>query len=330
MSKNTRIEWCDSTFNPWLGCSKVSPACDDCYAARSTPARTLGVVWGPGQDRRRTTAENWKQPTRWNAKPFYECEGCGWRREDDSESSRLRICQSCGTRLTSARRRVFCASLGDVFDNAVPPEWRQDLFELIRLTPNLDWLLLTKRPQNIVRMVQQSGAIAGNGTHYLPSNVWLGTTVEDNKRAQMNIPALLRTIPMLGARTLFLSVEPMLDRVDVFSEFTGELLHTSGDDYQPGWINWVICGGESGPNARPMSPDWARHLRDQCAKAHVPFTFKQWGEWIPMLGQAEGIAMRPDKVTTPDGWVMGWAGKKAAGRRLDGVEHTAFPQQEIA
>ena len=227
MSETTFIEWCDSTFNSWIGCTKVSPACDDCYAARSTPARALGVVWGPHEQRHRTSNANWKQPLRWEAKAA----------EFLAQHGR--------------RRRVFCASLADVFDNAVPPQWREDLFDLIRLTPNLDWLLLTKRPQNIVRMVQESGAIAGNGMRFLPDNVWLGTTVEDNTRARLNIPALLRTIPLLGARTLFLSVEPMLSRVDVFNPSTGELLHTSGDDNQPGWINWVICGGESGPGARP-------------------------------------------------------------------------------
>jgi len=266
MSETTFIEWCDSIFNPW-GCTWVSPARDDCYAARSTPARALGIAWGPHGARRRTSAENWnwKQPLHWEAKAdeFFAQHG--------------------------RRRRVFCASLADVFDNAVPTEWRQELFEHIRVTPHLDWLLLTKRPQNIVRMVQQCGAIADNGTHFLPDNVWLGTTVEDNTRAQLNIPALLRTIPTLGARTLFLSVEPMLSPVGVFSEITGELLHTSGYDDQPGWINWVICGGESGPKARPMHPDWARGLRDQCAAARVPFFMKQMGGTRDKRGALEDL-----------------------------------------
>ncbi|HEY8361099.1 MAG TPA: DUF5131 family protein, partial [Ramlibacter sp.] len=135
MAENTSIEWCDHTFNPWIGCTRVSPGCDNCYAAVSTPARTMGLQWGAGQPRHRTLT--WSLPKRWNARheAFFAIHG--------------------------RRQRVFCASLADVFDNQVPPEWRADLFEVIRTTPNLDWLLLTKRPQNIVRMVRESGAIAG-------------------------------------------------------------------------------------------------------------------------------------------------------------------------
>lgn len=299
MADSTKIEWCDSTFNPWIGCTRVSPACDDCYAARSTPARALGVAWGPREPRRRTSEANWKLPLRW-------------------ESQHEAFATQYGR-----RRRVFCASLADVFDNAVPPEWRQDLFELIRLTPHLDWLLLTKRPQNIVRMVNDHGAIAGNGTCYLPANVWLGTTVEDQQRADQNIPALLRTIGEIGACTLFLSCEPMLGPVDVFDHLTGELLHTSGNGYEPGFINWVICGGESGPQARPMQTAWARSLRDQCDAAGVPFLFKQWGEW---LGEHQDGSDQhePMELNTTDHPVR--VGKKAAGRHLDGSLHDGFPQ----
>jgi protein gp37 len=347
MAEATGIEWCDSTFNPWIGCTRVSPACDDCYAARSTPARTLSVTWGAHEARRRTSDANWRLPTRWNAKRFMQCEDCGWRGE---ASAPVIGCGRCGSiELSDTRRRVFCASLADVFDREVPPMWRSNLFELIRTTPNLDWLLLTKRPQNIVRMVRSDGAIAGTGTRYLPDNVSLGTTAEDQKRADINVPALLRCRAELGARVLFVSVEPMLGPVDL----TRIVLHTGpidlAPDAPPEWrgvrsvsvvmdvlragkksgnrIDWVICGGESGAKARPMHPDWARGLRDQCAAAGVPFLFKQWGEWRhrPLVedtrqDRADSLHYVPEHDAT-----YARVGKKAAGRLLDAVTHDGFP-----
>jgi protein gp37 len=294
MSATTNIEWCDSTFNPWIGCTKVSPACDHCYAERSTPARTMAVHWGPHAERHRTAPATWRQPERWNA------QGAEFRAKH------------------GRRQRVFCASLADVFDNQVPDVWRAELFELIRVTPQLDWLLLTKRPQNIARMVHAHGAIAGNGTRYLPENVWLGTTCEDQKRADFNVPALLATREQLGARVLFVSVEPMLEAIDLVPFIHCDVGNT---------LDWVICGGESGPQARPMHPDWARSLRDQCAAAGVPFLFKQWGEWIDhdqpgvdMLGTATSPLHTFDRSH-----VSVRLGKRLAGRQLDGRTHDGFP-----
>lgn len=303
MSQLTNIEWCDSTFNPWIGCTKVSPACDDCYAARSSPARTLNVVWGEKEQRRRTSVSNWALPRRWNAAAA----------QFQAEHGR--------------RQRVFCASLADVFDNRVPIEWRDDLWRLIEATPNLDWLLLTKRIGNAANMLP----VPSDFDRLYP-HVWLGATICNQAEADRDIQKLL-AVP---ARVRFLSIEPLLGPVDLLS--TGDVLcrcdgclsmakefpETRGLRR----IDWVIAGGESGPRARPMSPDWARRLRDQCSAAGVPFLFKQWGEWIPMFGQAEGLCVRPNKVTTQDGWVMGWAGKKVSGRLLDGVEHSEFPHME--
>lgn len=283
MSELTKIEWADSTFNPWIGCTKISPACDDCYAARSTPARTLGVGWGPGQPRRRTSAGNWKLPLRWNASAATFIEEHG------------------------RRQRVFCASLADVFDNEVSPEWREELWQLIAATPNLDWLLLTKRIGNVNQMLPDVERFEAEYP-----NVWIGATVCNQAEADRDIPKLLAT----PARVRFLSIEPLIGPVNLLSK---RALSDLKD------LHWVIVGGESGSSARPMSPDWARQLRDQCAAAGIAFHFKQWGEWLPMLGQAEGVVVRPDKLTTEDGWVMGWAGKKAAGRMLDGKNHSAFP-----
>jgi protein gp37 len=313
MAENSKIEWTDHTFNPWVGCTKVSPGCDHCYAESwaKRAGKSAGVTWGG--ERRRTSAANWEQPRRWNAQAHKE----------------------------GRRYRVFCSSLADVFDNQVPAQWRAELFALIDATPNLDWLLLTKRIGNVREMVLDMGRVMRmhNDTFdpVLPRNVWLGATIVNQQEADRDIPKLL-AVP---ARVRFLSIEPLLGPVDLRRLVQKAAEHPErgqppvsidalrgwyGGAGDPASIDWVIVGGESGPGARPMSPDWARSLRDQCARAGVPFLFKQWGEWLPMLGQAEGVAVRPKKATTPDGWVMGWAGKKAAGRRLDGAEHSGFPE----
>lgn len=308
MSTNSKIEWTDHTFNPWEGCTKVGPGCDHCYA-ETRNARFAGgtaVNWGPDAPRRRTSATNWRKPLAWNAAAdtFMAAHG--------------------------RRQRVFCASLADVFDNAVDPAWRRDLFDLIELTPNLDWLLLTKRIGNVARMVADARThdwLAGR------RNVMLGATVVNQAEADRDIPKLL-AVP---AARRFLSMEPLLGpanltriNIDGHREIY-PLTGTTGREDEDGnpmpdlpRIDWVIVGGESGPGARPMSPDWARCLRDQCAAAGVPYLFKQWGEWLPMLGQVEGMRVR-EKTETADGWVMGYAGKKAAGRLLDGAQHNGYP-----
>jgi len=285
--KNSKIEWTDHTFNPWIGCTKVSPGCANCYA-ESLDHRWGHDSWGPGKPRRRTSAANWKQPLAWDKaakkdRELWEVEGGEWHRP-----------------------RVFCASLADWLDEEVPTEWRVDLLKLIRQTQNLDWLLLTKRPQNWLAQMKSVDVAAGycgitsmvgkwiEGTP--PPNVWIGTTVEDQQRADERIPHLL-TIP---ARVRFLSCEPLLGPVDLD---LGHPKWRTAESYHS-YIHWVICGGESGPRARPMHPAWARSLRDQCAAAGVPFFFKQWGEH-----DQHGKRV----------------GKHTAGRLLDGKEHNAFP-----
>lgn len=220
MVENSAIEWTDHTFNPWVGCTKVSPACEHCYAEGWAKRTGQEHLWAG--ERRQTSEPNWKEPLRWNRK----AEGAG------------------------VRHRVFCASLADVFDNQAQEQWRFSLWSLVCDTPNLDWQLLTKRPQNIAKMLPAT---------WLNSwpHVWLGTTVENQEEADRRIPHL-RAAP---ARVRFLSVEPMLGPVR--PELDG--------------IHWVICGGESGPGARPMDPNWARSLRDQCQAAGVPFFMKQMG-----------------------------------------------------
>lgn len=304
MSENSKIEWTDHTFNPWEGCQKVGPGCDRCYA-ETRNARFGGgqaVNWGPGAPRRRTSAANWRKPLAWerNAGAFY------------AQNQR--------------HQRVFCASLGDVFDNAVDPAWRADLFELIRATPNLDWLLLTKRIGNVLNMGYPIGA---DGL-MLP-NIWLGATICNQEEADRDIPKLL-AVP---ARVRFLSMEPLLGPVDLRTidiDGHSEIYPLKGtvscedDDGNPvanlPAIDWVIVGGESGTNARPMHPDWARSLRDQCSAAGVPFLFKQWGEWLG-AGQDGNHNHDPIELNASDLPVR--VGKKAAGRLLDGVQHDGFP-----
>jgi protein gp37 len=337
MGENSKIEWCHHTFNPWIGCAKLSDACDNCYAEKERAVTCLGVKWGAGEARHRTAASTWKQPLAWNRRAAKE----------------------------GRRARVFCASLGDVFDAEVSDDWRDDLFALIAATPHLDWLLLTKRPK--VMRDYADGAFRC-GEHWLAHkdappvqwplpNVWLGTTVENQAMADLRIPLLLET----PAAVRFLSMEPLLGYVDLtdihangatfrekrslvipafLNALTGMLCRRDGNWPDGPKINWVITGGESGPNARPTHPDWFRSVRDQCAAAGVPFLFKQWGEYLP-AGQRNGITLGTDAdgrdidigtalrsgqaVAMDDLWTYR-IGKKAAGRHLDGVIWDQVPE----
>jgi protein gp37 len=219
MADNSAIAWTNHTFNGWIGCTKVSAGCDNCYAEADFDHRKHWVHWG-NHPRRRTSVSTWQNPVRWNRKAA----------------------------TAGARPRVFCSSLSDVFDNQAPEEWRHDLWRLIRGTPNLDWLLLTKRPQNIQKMLPPDW---DNGWPH----VWLGTTTENQTEADRRIPHL-RSVP---AVVRFLSCEPLLEPIQ--PDLAG--------------IDWLICGGESGPGARYMEPAWARSLRDQCEGAGVAFFMKQ-------------------------------------------------------
>lgn len=315
MSENSKIEWTDHTFNPWEGCQKVGPGCDHCYA-ETRNARFAGgqaVNWGPGAPRRRTSPATWAMPRRWNA-------------------------QADAFMVQHGRRqRVFCASLADVFDNAVDPQWRADLFTLIHQTPNLDWLLLTKRIGNVIPMMAELVHDKDQDLPWLDMmplpNVWIGATITNQPEADRDIHKLL-AVP---ARVRFLSMEPLLGpvnltttgRIPADDEGPERIGHLVGpDDGKSGlWptpdqalrnsgLHWVIVGGEAGPGARPMHPDWARGLRDQCQAAGVPFLFKQWGEWAPYdRSRTDGAALAtPYSLDEP----LQHFGKKAAGRQLDG------------
>lgn len=383
MSANTKIEWCDHTFNPWIGCQKVGPGCDHCYAEawdRRFAVSGHAMRWGAHAKRTRTSQANWKLPLKWNAKPFCECMDCHWRGDArDAElktdvpgtefgSGAWRVCPNCKQpTLKEARQRVFCASLADVFDTQVDEQWRADLFALIRATPNIDWLLLTKRIGNAQAMLDRAAWLTCRDrtepTEWEPlPNVWLGATVVNQEEADRDIPKLL-AVP---AAKRFLSMEPLLGPVHL------DQFHPTREPALPpllDGVDWVIVGGESGPGARPMHPDWARSLRDQCAVAGVPFLFKQWGEWLPINQQEEEFTnsfYRSNRIAEAhenqdnlddcygrrctvattvvhmDGSTHGVtesmafmqgtgamttfkAGKKAAGRLLDGIEHNGFP-----
>lgn len=262
MADHTEIAWCDSTFNPWIGCTKVSPGCDNCYAAAQDKFRS----WTPegwGGPRRRTAADTWDKPRKWNDAPFFECPDCGLRGDARAMGDEPKACQHANAQ--PARRRVFCSSLADVFDNQVDPQWRVDLFDLIRRTPNLDWLLLTKRIGNAKSMCP------GNGADPLPANVWLGATVVNQEEADRDIPKLLAT----PARVRFLSCEPLLGPINLQPYFW------SGDETGPlPGIDWVIPGAESGPGARPAHLQWIRSIVRQCQAAGVPVLVKQLGREV--------------------------------------------------
>lgn len=374
MAENTKIEWCDSTFNPWVGCTKVGPGCDHCYAEGW--AKRSGIVqWGPGAERRRTSESNWRKPLQWNAKPFFECTSCGWRGEryiSHWDGEQCPHCREVG-QVKPARRRVFCASLADVFDNEVPAEWRADLFDLIARTPHLDWLLVTKRIGNAKAMMADAlhlnPAALFNGQIWPLPNVWLGITVVNQDEVGRDIPKLIQT----PAAVRFLSVEPLLGPVSFRwmpawpeNKANRALNPAGGTDHLDGLrrLDWVIVGGESGPKARPMHPQWARDIRDQCEAAGVPFLFKQWGTWetcyqrsdeTPVFRQFDTFEQWVNKASS---WVNGGicldrngkqmsrgadmaeardagnfpvtimhkVGKKKAGRLLDGREHNGFPE----
>jgi protein gp37 len=278
MGEQTAIAWTDHTFNPWWGCERVSPGCQHCYA-EAFAKRTGNLVWGKSADRRFFGDKHWAEPLKWDRQAAAD----------------------------GRPHLVFCASMADVFeDRPELVEHRARLWDLIDATPHLIWQLLTKRPENVL-------AMDGWGASW-PANVWIGTTVEDQQRADERIPQLLQ----IPAPVRFLSCEPLLGAVDLRWWLSCEHLSEEGegddrwrcmacgalhryvedphgstyiggdryrrDQLEPGGIGWVICGGESGAGHRPLDIDHSRSLRDQCATAGVPYFFKQIGGHHPTSG----------------------------------------------
>lgn len=352
MAENTKIEWTDHTFNPWEGCQKVGPGCDNCYA-ETRNARFAGgqaVNWGPGAPRRRTTPSNWNKPLKWNKQAeLQQAAWDGFKKTHPDLTDDGLIAKGF---IKPRRPRVFCASLADVFDNAVDPQWRADLFGLIMKTPYLDWLLLTKRIGNVKPMLAEFAHGSDPDLSLLDMmplpNVWIGATIVNQEEADRDIPKLL-AVP---AKVRFLSMEPLLGPVDL--EAACDLAEAQvckgtwkelADPYicaaalrsgSVAMLDWVIVGGESGPGARPMHPTWARFLRDQCQEAGVPFLFKQWGEWMPAEKDGNTVKLtfpidgphgpaNPEFHDWPDGACSARVGKKAVGRLLDGRTWDEFP-----
>lgn len=284
MSKITNIAWCDHTFNPAWGCSKVSPGCANCYADTFS-TRYGHDVWGFEKDGSRKSLrtfgdKHWDEPLKW-----------------DREA-----------RVAGVRRRVFCASMADVFeDHPQWPELRARLFRLILATPHLDWLLLTKRPENLERFLPPLWGDTGY------PNAWLGTSVENQEYANRRIPELLK----VPAAVHFLSLEPLLGPVhlgnipiesgenglEVINALTGavRLLKTGQRIFTTNHVGWVIVGGESGPGAREMGQHWAEYVQNQCAQAGTPYFFKQTGS---VLARAYGF-VHP-KGEDPAEWPQRW------------------------
>jgi len=272
MGQKSAIEWTDHTFNPWWGCVKVSPGCANCYA--ETWANRYGFnVWGRKSNRRTFSEKHWHQPLIWN--------------------------QVAAQNHT--KERVFCASMADVFeDNPSIEIERQKLWKLIEATPNLNWLLLTKRPENMLRFAPWK--------HTWPKNIWAMTSVENQEQANERIPYLIE----IPATVLGLSIEPLLGLVNI--------------DKWIDKLHWVIVGGESGPHARLMHPDWARIIRDDCKQQDVPFFFKQWGNWIPCNPDDREAISLDSSYKTDTQIYMKRTSKKAAGRMLDDMLWNEFPR----
>jgi protein gp37 len=350
MADHTHIEWTEATWNPITGCTVHSPGCTNCYAMKLAGTR-LAHHWsraGLTQDTK--AGPVWNGQVRFNEE--WLTQPLRWKRP----------------------RMIFVCAHGDLFHESVPDEWIDRVFAVMALCPQHTFQVLTKRSARMRRYMDGIGLrrpkrawmladerIAAEPAFPLP-NVWLGVSVEDQARADERVPDLLAT----PAAVRWLSCEPLLsevklfggtgDRKRIWNWLSGEtgVMHFDGPDFDYGpKLDWIVAGGESGPGARPMHPDWARSLRDQCAAANVPFFFKQWGEWAPQVGAVDGWTIPDDpeisryayRIWEGDRWSepfsKGWMddvdddtvsriGKKRAGRLLDGQLHDAMPVQSGA
>ena len=337
MADRTSISWTDATWNPLAGCSRVSEGCRNCYAEGMAARFAKSGMWGEGLATMVRTPDG-KAAPRWTGEVrFNEAaldQPLRWRK----------------------RRRIFVNSTSDLFHEAVPDEWIDKVFAVMALCPQHTFQILTKRPERMREYMaplrRELSIMDAAHPYYAESflrdrgksrkliyghisvdresiwriawplpNVWLGVSVEDQVTADVRLPYLRATPSALR----FISSEPLIGPVHL----------------DLAAIDWVIVGGESGPRARPMHPDWVRKIRDQCAEAAVPFHFKQWGEWVPrraalkadLVNANKSLIVRPDGGVTsglmeygPDAWLMDRIGKGRAGRQLDGVEHLAIPE----
>ncbi len=340
MAETSNIEWTDATWNPITGCTMVSAGCTNCYAMGLAATRMKNHPSRAGLTRMTGGRAVWTGEVRFNE---------GWL---DQPLHWTRP------------RQIFVCAHGDLFHESVPDEWIDRIFAVMALTPRHTYQVLTKRPERARAYLgapiggttrrnwvtsaigQQTGKSRVASFDWPLPNVWLGTSVEDQATADTRIPHLLAT----PTAVRFLSAEPLLGPLELSAvkhregyaiDALSGVLTDLGVPFQdaPGKLDWIICGGESGKDARPMHPDWARSLRDQCVAAGVPFFFKQWGEYLP-AGQRHGITLGDDAEGNPidigsalrrgqavamDGLWTYRVGKARAGRLLDGREWNQMP-----
>ncbi|WP_137136591.1 phage Gp37/Gp68 family protein [Rhizobium sp. FKY42] len=355
MADHTPIEWTDATWNPITGCSVVSPGCTNCYAMKLAGTRMKNHPSRAGLTKDSKAGPVWTGEVRFNEQ---------WLRQPLQWTK---------------PRMIFVCAHGDLFAEGVPDEWIDKVFAIMTLAPQHTFQVLTKRAERMREYLmaadlldrltmtawktdQEEGASWAADIHSghcngLPlSNVWLGVSVEDQPRADQRIPALLDT----PAALRWISAEPVLGYLDIEQylrviirkpQSVGKSTNINFEIVRHA-LDWVVVGGESGPGARPMHPDWARSLRDQCAAAGVPFLFKQWGAWgkatpapagtagdyalAPSVPESRGYGksvfpidafpLQIEGLISPPA-VLQRIGKKAAGRHLDGVLHDGFPER---
>ena len=259
MGEQSKISWTHHTFNPWIGCTKVSPGCKHCYAEGTAKFRGW-AEWGPGKPRKPKAESGWKEPLAWNRK---------------AEAARV-------------FRRVFCASLADVFDDEAPEGGRERLARTIAATPNLIWMLLTKRPERIHSyrpLFRRYG-----------KRIWLGATMENQEWFETRWPILCKEH---WAAVRFASMEPLLGPIHIPPQAIAPAVVKNGVHHGTHQLNWIITGGESGfaATVRPMHPEWVRPIRNICQAQAVPFHFKQWGEFWPATGADTPAGEAPPVIT---------------------------------
>ena len=336
----TKIEWTNETWNPIIGCNKISPGCDNCYAEKMAHRlkfnpKTVGKYYfitnnGKWTGEMHAFVDEFQKPLQWKNP-----------------------------------RMIFVCSMGDLFHESVPFEWINRVFAVIASCQHHTFQILTKRPKRMkeyfdyinqesikyhareVRnisyaesrinvMLSDISNLKIKDRKFPFNNLWLGVTTENQEQANKRIPILLQ----IPAAIRFVSCEPMLSNIDLtrVSKLTGlglkyinslsgiEWYNDIDSNNYNNWygkLDWVICGGESGPKARPMHPNWVKSLRDQCKNAEVPFFFKQWGEWTTSF--MVPVDLSKVKNTSIDNTTYYKVGKKKAGRKLNGVEYNEFP-----
>ncbi|HEY1034582.1 MAG TPA: phage Gp37/Gp68 family protein [Pseudoxanthomonas sp.] len=328
MADRTHIEWTDATWNIITGCSVVSAGCKHCYAMKLAGTRLAHHPSRKGLTIDTAAGPVWTGEVRFNGPWLTQPLAWSWP------------------------RRIFVCAHGDLFHEAVPDEWIDQVFAVMALAPQHTFQVLTKRAgrmrqylsdENVWPRIEVAARriwrelygqqIAGKVLIGPLPNIWLGVSVEDQAAADERVIHLLRT----PAAVRWVSAEPLLGPVRLWllgkldheeDSLGAEVYALSGTraipdcDWKSTRLDWVVVGGESGPGARPMNPQWARDLRDQCATAGVPFLFKQWGSWVS-VSEVEGAGAHH---TFPDGRTVRNVGKRRAGRLLDGVEHNGFPE----